>query len=59
LGNRTESLNLLILAIIAVIEKTSMLAETPFRLNAVDHDLGFDNNLGINAIIGIGDEVYV
>jgi len=36
-----------------------MLAETPIRLNAVDHDPGFDNNLGINAIIGIGDEVYV
>jgi hypothetical protein len=49
-------LNILILAIIAVIEKTTVLAETAIRLNAIDHNSGLNDDLGVNAIIGLSDK---
>lgn len=49
-------MNLLILAVIAVVEKTAVLAETAIRLNAVDHDPGLNNHLGINATVGLSDK---
>ena len=49
-------LNILILAIIAVVEKTAVLAETAIRLNAIDHNPGLYDHLGVNAIIGLSDK---
>ena len=51
-----RSLNELILAIIAVVEKTTVLAETTIRLNAIDHNPGLYDHFGVNAIIGLIDK---
>jgi hypothetical protein len=48
-------LNLLILAIIAVVEKTTVLAETPIRLNAIDQNPRLNNYFGINATVGLSN----
>ncbi len=49
-------LNLLILAIIAAVEKTAVLAETAIRLDAIDHNSGLNDHLGVNTSIGLDDK---
>jgi hypothetical protein len=39
------------IAIIAVVKKTAMLAKTAIWLDAIDHNPGLENHLGINATI--------
>ena len=52
------SLNIQILAIIAIVEK-AMLGETPIWLDAINHDAGLNYDLGVYATVGLGDKGFV
>ena len=49
-------LDIQILAIVAIVEKATVLAETSIWLNAINHYAGLNYNLGVNATIGLCDK---
>lgn len=49
-------LDIQILAIVAIVEKPTVLAETSIWLNAIDHYAGLNYNLGVNVTIGLYDK---
>jgi hypothetical protein len=51
--------SLLILAIVAVVEKATVLAETPIGLDSIDHHPRFDNNLIVDSGIGLGNKACI
>jgi len=57
--DETGSLNIQVLAIIAIVEKASMLCETPIWLDAINHNAGLNYDLGVNATVGLGDKGFV
>ena len=50
--------NVQVLAIVAIVEK-AMLGETPIWFDAINHNAGFNHDLGVDATVGLGDKGFV
>lgn len=50
--------NIQVLAIIAIVEK-AMLSETPIWFDAINHNARLNDDLGVDATVGLGDKGFV
>ncbi len=58
-GNRLWRMGSLIFSIVAVVEKSTVLAETAVRLNPIDHNARLNGNFGINSTVCLGDKACI